>query len=129
MSTATLSYLEIASNLPPDASVTFRDVSWEEYEQLIGELGGARGRRVSYNDGTLNVMTLSSEHERYSDFLKRLVGHLSFRLRVNICSFGSATMRKKASKKGSEPDCFYYVHGAPLIGNKMHVDFSTYPPP
>ena len=129
MSTATLSYFEIASNLPPSAVVTFHDVSWEEYEQLIEELGEAPGRRVSYNDGTLNIMTLSSEHERYSDFLKRLVGHVSFRLGVNICSFGSATMRKQARKKGSEPDGCYYVQSAPLIGNKMHIDFAADPPP
>lgn len=129
MSTATLSYFEIASNLPPSAVVTFHDVSWEEYEQLIEELGEAPGRRVSYNDGTLNITTLSSEHERYSDFLKRLVGHLSFRLGVNICSFGSATMRKQARKKGSEPDGCYYVQSAPLIGNKMHIDFAAAPPP
>lgn len=129
MSTATLSYFEIASNLPPSTDVTFHDVSWEEYEQLIEELGEAAGRRVSYNDGTLNIMTLSSEHESYSDFLKRLVGHLSFRLRINIRSFGSATMRKKARKKGSEPDGCYYVQTASLIGNTMHIDFAADPPP
>lgn len=129
MSTATLSYFEIASNLPLSAAVTFHNVSWEEYEQLIEELGEASDLRVSYNDGTLTIMTLSSEHESYAIFINILVGHLSFRLRTNIRFFGSATMRKKASKKGSEPDGCFYVQTASLIGNKMHIDFATDPPP
>ena len=37
MTTETLGYFEIATNLPPSAVVTFHDVSWEEYERLIEE--------------------------------------------------------------------------------------------
>ena len=47
MISESLGYFEIASQLPPAAVVTFHDVSWEEYEQLIEDLGEARGRRVS----------------------------------------------------------------------------------
>jgi Uma2 family endonuclease len=101
MSTETLGYLEIASNLPPAGVVTFHDVSWEEYEQLIEELGEARGLRVSYNDGTLEIMTVSSEHESYAAFINLLIGHLSFRLRTNIRFFGSATMRTKKKRKAA----------------------------
>ena len=100
MSTEILGYFEIASNLPPAAAVTFHDVSWEEYEQLIEELGEARGLRVSYNEGTLEIMTVSSAHESYATFINRLISHLSFRLRINIRFFGSATMRTRKKKKG-----------------------------
>jgi Uma2 family endonuclease len=113
MTTETLGYFEIASNLPPAAVVTFHEVSWEEYEQLIEELGEARGRRVSYNDGTLEIMTVSSEHESYADFIKLLIGHLSFRLRINIRFFGSATMRNRKKAKANEPDGCFYVQSAP----------------
>ena len=39
MTTETMSYSEIASHLPPRAAVTFQDVSWEEYERLLEEVG------------------------------------------------------------------------------------------
>jgi Uma2 family endonuclease len=129
MITETLGYFEIASNLPPAAVVTFHDVSWEEYEQLIEELGEARGLRVSYNDGTLEIMTVSSEHESYASFINLLLGHLSFRLRKNIRFFGSATMRTRKKKKGSEPDACFYVQSASLIGNRVQIDFAVDPPP
>jgi len=129
MITETLGYFEIASNLPPASEVTFHDVSWEEYEQLIEELGESRRLRVSYNEGTLRILTLSPEHESYADFIKLLMGHLSFRLRVNIRFFGSATMRKKKKAKANEPDACFYVQSAPLIGNRIQIDFAVDPPP
>jgi Uma2 family endonuclease len=129
MITETLGYFEIASNLPPASAVTFHDVSWEEYEQFIDELGEARGLRVSYNDGTLEIMTVSSAHESYATFINRLISHLSFRLRMNIRFFGSATMRTRKKKKGSEPDACFYVQSAPVIGNRIQIDFAVDPPP
>lgn len=129
MTTETLGYFEIASNLPPAAVVTFHDVSWEEYEQLIEDLGEAAGLRVSYNQGTLQIMAVSSEHESYAAFINLLIGHLSFRLRTNIRFFGSATMRTKKKRKGSEPDACFYVQSAPVIGNRIQIDFAVDPPP
>lgn len=129
MTTETLGYFEIASHLPPAAAVTFHDVSWEDYEQLIEELGEARGMRVSYSEGTLRIMTLSPEHESYADFIKLLIGHLSFRQRINIRFFGSATMRKKKEAKANEPDACFYVQSAPAIGNRIQIDFAVDPPP
>jgi Uma2 family endonuclease len=129
MTTETLGYFEIASDLPPATAVTFDDVSWEEYEQLIEELGEAAGLRVSYNEGTLEIMTLSSEHECYAAFINRLISQLSFRLRINIRFFGSATMRTQRRQKGSEPDGCFYVQSASAIGNRIRIDFGVDPPP
>ncbi|MEW6208880.1 MAG: Uma2 family endonuclease [Acidobacteriota bacterium] len=129
MTTATSSYYEIATQLPPDSIVTFRDVGWEEYEELIEQLGEASGHRVSFDEGTLKIMTLSPEHESYAQFFESLITVIRLRLRLNIRSFGSATMRKKKKKKANEPDACFYVQTASVIGNKMHIDFSVDPPP
>ncbi len=81
MTTATSSYYEIATQLPPDSVVTLRDVSWEEYEELIEHLVEAAGLRVSFDEGTLNIMTLSPEHEKYVRFFEKLAALISVRLR------------------------------------------------
>ena len=86
MSTLTPTYYDIVSQLPEDTVVTFHNVSWEEYEELLGQVGEAAGLRISYGDGTLKAMTLSSKHEHYSRFLEKLIGLVSVRLRVNIRS-------------------------------------------
>jgi Uma2 family endonuclease len=129
MSTQTLSYHEIVSRLPADAVVTFNDVGWDEYEELLEQVGEAEHLRISYDDGVLQVMTLSSEHEKYARFLESLMTAIRLRLRINILSFGSATMRKGGQRKGNEPDACFYVQSAHRIGNRVQLDFAIDPPP
>ena len=95
MITLTASYFDIVAQLPDDAAVTFHDASWEDYEQLLEQVGEASGLRISFDSGTLTVMKISTEHENYAQFLEKLLAVISLRRRVNIRSFGSATMRKR----------------------------------
>ena len=129
MSTQIASYYEMVSQLPEAASVTFHDVSWDEYEELLEQVGEAPGLRISYDNGSLCVMTISSEHEKYASFINSLTTAIKLRLRIDILAFGSATMRKRKRKKGNEPDACFYVQTASLIGNRIHLDFETDPPP
>ena len=129
MSTQTPSHYEIVSHMPPDAVVTFHSVSWEEYEQLLDEVGESSGFRISYDDGTLQIMTLSSEHEKYVRFFESLITAIRLRLHINIISFGSATIKRRGQKKGEEPDACFYIQSAAQIGNKLQLDFSKDPPP
>jgi Uma2 family endonuclease len=115
--------------LPADAVVTFHGVGWDEYEDLIEQVGEASGLRISFDNGTLTVMTLSTEHENYAQFLEKLLTVISPRRRINIRSFGSAMMRKRKKSKGNEPDACFYVQTADALGNRIHLDFEVDPPP
>ena len=128
-STQITNYYEIVSQLPTDASVTLRDVSWDEYEELLERVGEAPGLRITYDNGSLHAMTISSEHEKYASFIGSLIAGIRLRLRMNILAFGSATMRQRRSRKGHEPDACFYVQTAALIGNRIQLDFETDPPP
>ena len=124
-----INYAEIISQLPAESFLIRENVSWEEYEDLLEQVGEASGLRISYDDGTLQIMTVGPKHESYSTFIERLVGHLSFRLRINIRFFGSSTMRKKKKRKGIEPDACFYVQTAEALGNRIDLDFEKDPPP
>jgi len=129
MSTQTLSYTEIVERLPNRCTLTMHGRNWEEYEALLEEVGEAAGLRISYNDGELQVMTLSSEHEFYAEFIKRLVDRLSMRFRVKTLFFGSMTIKMRRLRKGSEPDACFYVQSADRLGNKIRLNFDSDPPP
>ena len=129
MSTLITTYYERVSQLPEDASVTFLDVSWDEYEELLEQVGEAPGLRITYDNGSLHVMTISAEHEKYTLFINSLIAGIRLRLRMDILAFGSATMRKPRRSAGHEPDACFYVQTAPMIGNKIQLDFETDPPP
>jgi Uma2 family endonuclease len=127
--TETSAHYEVVSQMPPDTVVTFHGASWDDYEDLLDQVGEASALRISYDDGELEVMTLSTEHEKYARFLEKLMAAISLRLRINILSFGSATMRKRRADKGKEPDACYYVRTAEVIGNRIQLDLNTDPPP
>jgi Uma2 family endonuclease len=129
MSTQTTVHYDIVSRLPSESSVTFRNVAWEDYADLIEQVGEAGHLRISYEAGTLTAMTLSPEHENYARLIEKLIGLLSVRLRLNIRSFGSATIRKEKLQKGLEPDACFYIQTADLIGNRLLLDFEKDPLP
>jgi Uma2 family endonuclease len=128
MITVTSNIYDAVSQLSDGAVETFHNVTWDEYEELLDQVGETRpGLRISYNDGTLKVVSVSSSHEKYACFIGSLVSHLSLRLRINIRFSGSATMRKE--EKGIEPDAGFYVQTASVIGNRLDLDFAVDPPP
>ncbi|MDQ3650857.1 MAG: Uma2 family endonuclease [Acidobacteriota bacterium] len=129
MSTQTFNLHAIIESLPAGSFVVLPDVNWNEYEDLLEQIGESRGVRTSYCDGKLQIMVVSSKHEKYAWFIGRLISTLSLRLRINILFFGAPTMRKEKRRKGLEPDACFYVQSAPLIGNRMQLDFTTDPPP
>ena len=129
MSTQTMSYYDIVTQTPAASVMIFHEVSWEEYEELLEQVGEASGLRISFDNGRLKVMTVSHEHEKYTRFFESLMTVIKLRLRINILSFGSATMRRRKKSKGNEPDACFYVQNADAVGNRIEFDFEVDPPP
>ena len=124
-----INYAEIISQLPADSFLIRENVSWEEYEDLLEQVGEATWLRIAYDDGTLEIMTVGPKHEKYATLIEGLVGVIRLRLRMNIVFFGSSTMRKEKKRKGIEPDACFYVQTAEALGNRMDLDFEKDPPP
>ncbi len=122
-------YLEIIEHLTPGEPAIFHDVSWEDYEQLLDELVERSGVRLSYYEGTLEIMTTSTEHDFYEELLQDLVRFLSLRLNFRFRSFGRPTMKKSRRQTGKEPDGCYFIKSCDLIGRRKMLDFEHDPPP
>ena len=127
MAVQTVNYTETIEHLSADSTLVVNDVPWEEYEELLIDVGEAKGLRISYDSGRLQIMTLSTTHEKYQYLISGIVSLLSLRLRIKVLCFGSATMKKKP--RGVEPDLSFYVQTAALIGSRSDLDFSIDPPP
>ena len=121
--------VEMIERMPPDSVLTQHGVSWEEYEEFLHVVGEAMGLHVSYDDGTLQIMSPSSKHERHAWLIGQLVGLLSTRLHIRVLYYGSTTIKKRRERKGVEPDACFYVQNATLVGTKDEIDFDTDPPP
>lgn len=51
--------------VPVGQSLPLDQVSWQDFEEILGELGESRSSRLAYNDGILEIMTPLPEHEYF----------------------------------------------------------------
>src|SRR5258708_1960551 len=102
----------------PERLVILDNVSWETYERLITEHGERCGTRFTYDEGVLQIMVVSSTHERPNRRLATLVEVLAEEWAFDIEQRGSMTFKRKDLLKGFEPDsCFYIQHADAVMGS------------
>ncbi|MBA3923478.1 MAG: Uma2 family endonuclease, partial [Nostocaceae cyanobacterium] len=88
--------------LAPGSVLTIPDVSWEEFESILLELGDKRSARVAYSKGILEIMVPLPEHEKPKDLVSDLVKILLRKTGKRYEPFGSTTFKRNAT--GIEPD-------------------------
>jgi Uma2 family endonuclease len=122
-------YAEAVTHLAPNMTLLAADVSWEEYEQLLEELGEHRAARVFYDQGKLEIMSPpTKEHEVPRPVIYRLIVALSEELDLEISSVGTTTLRRLRDS-GAEPDDAYYIRDiGPALGPR-NLDMERDPPP
>ncbi|MBA3804432.1 MAG: Uma2 family endonuclease [Acidobacteria bacterium] len=123
-------YVDAIEHLPPGATLRLSDVSWDEYEELLAQIGDSRpGYRVSYDRGRLEIMSPHSDHEKHKEFILRLAQVFSEEADITLETCGSTTYRLRSKLKGAEPDTSFYVQNAARIIGKQLLDLETDPPP
>ncbi len=127
-STAT-DYLEAIDHLPVGGKLYLEDVSWDEYGELLEELEGKRHVRISYDNGRMEIMTLSPEHGAPASLFGHLIQILTEELNLEFVSIRSTTLRRKSRLQGKEPDdCFYIGDLNRILGKKrLDIDFDAPP--
>src|SRR5438552_8764450 len=108
--------------------VVLTGIRWETYEALLRDLGD-RPIHLTYDQGRLEIMTLSAQHEIVRKFIGRLIEDLSMELNISIKSLGSTTIARKELKRGLEPDECYYIQRETMVRGKMEFNFKKGPPP
>jgi Uma2 family endonuclease len=115
--------------VPPGQKVLLNDVSWQEFETILEELGEHRSARVAYANGTLEIMTPLPEHEVSRVLISNFVEALLEELDIEFWCLGSTTFKNQLMQQGLEPDnCFYIQHEATVRG-KDRLDLTIDPPP
>lgn len=113
-----------------DVSELRHNVSWEEFENILAELGDNRSSRVAYDQGTLEITMPSQKHEYYKEIIRDLIKYLAEELDLDCESLGSTTWKRKDLLKGAEPDNCFYIQNEPAIrAVKPNIDLSKDPPP
>jgi len=104
-------------------------ISWEAYEQIGEALRDRAGLRLTFDQGRLELMTLSPEHEGYKGVFHLLIQILAEELQVVVKNLGSMTCKRNERERGLEPDECYYTKSWPLVRGKRRLDLAVDPPP
>ncbi|HYW20591.1 MAG TPA: Uma2 family endonuclease [Nodularia sp. (in: cyanobacteria)] len=109
--------------------VVLYNISWQQFENLLQDLGESRAARIAYDCGTLEIMTPLPEHEYYKKTLSIAIEDIALELDLKYESYGSTTWKRESRMAGLEPDdCFYFQNEAAIRG-RLDLDLNQDPPP
>jgi Uma2 family endonuclease len=108
--------------------VVLHGVDWQTY-CTVSDAFPERPIRFTYDRGTLEIMTVSNEHERYKSLMNLAVVAAAVALGRTIGSFGSFTHRRQDLLRALEPDLCFYLEHFDAVKGKKQIRLETDPPP
>jgi Uma2 family endonuclease len=93
------------------------------------DLNDSCAPRLTYDRGTLEIMSPSSEHERYNRTIAQIVEELAVEMNLDFDGLGSTTFRREDLDRGFEPDSCFYIQNVRPIRPKKRIDLTVDPPP
>jgi Uma2 family endonuclease len=109
-----------------------RGVSYDFYEE-VRRAPGNYHVRMTYHDGTLEIMSPQYRHEKYSRRIGFIVLAVTSLLGITCEGAGSTTFKRRGQGRkrgwGKEPDQSFYLASASKIRGKDEIDLEVDPPP
>jgi Uma2 family endonuclease len=108
--------------------VLLDSLNWHDYQQFLEDLG-TRHLRHTYEDGRLEVMPISWEHEATLCLLRSLVVVLAEELKRPFNFGGQMTIEREDLDRGIQPDQCYWFRNLEMVIGKTEFNFAVDPPP
>jgi Uma2 family endonuclease len=112
--------------------MALRGVSYDSYAQMR-DVSANRHLRMTYHNGTLEIMSPQYRHEKPSRRIGLVVLAVTAVLGIPCEGNGSTTFRRRGARTtrgwGKEPDQSFYLAHEPQIHGKDEIDLEIDPPP
>lgn len=112
----------------PGSRITINNITWQEFETILDELGEQRRVRLTYYQGNLEIMSSLAIHERPHRIIADIVKAILDAQGRDWEDFGSTTF-KCPEIAGVEPDTCLYIQNASQMQGCTHIDLEINPPP
>jgi Uma2 family endonuclease len=114
---------------PTDQRVIISGVSWQTYERLLADFGDSHSARMTFDQGTLEIMAPSFAHERALHLLSQIVGIIVEVRDLDMVIAGSTTFKREDLGRGLEPDALFYIQHAEDVRGHAAIDLASDVPP
>jgi Uma2 family endonuclease len=119
----------VASPAHAEQRFLIYNIKWQTYDTLLNALGDGHHIRLTYDRGTLELMSPSPVHEMYKHWLGLFLTLLAIELNVRVKACGSTTFRREDLDRGLEPDECFYLANASRVRDWTVIDLTRDPPP
>src|SRR5215831_7737881 len=114
---------------PVGQCVIVQGVSWDTYICLLADFADSRGTRIAYDQGMLELMAPSFNHEHVADLLADVVKAVAEAQALDVVPAGSTTFKREDVERGFEPDASFYIQHAAGVRGRATIDLAVDPPP
>jgi Uma2 family endonuclease len=113
---------------PAEHRFVIRNIDWATYKKISEALPN-RNFHMAFDGENLELMTISSRHDRSGRSLYRMIVVITEEMSLPICSVGSMTCESDAVERAAEPDDSFYIANEPRVRGKDPIKLDTDPPP
>lgn len=117
-----------AIKISPGSSIKINNLTWNDFEKILEDLGEKRNIRINYYQKTLEIMSPLAIHERLHRIIADIVKTILDVQGRDWEDFGSTTF-KLPEIAGIEPDTCLYIQNSAQVRGCVKMDLSIYPPP
>lgn len=114
--------------LEPVQRFVVHAVEWSDYQHIL-QAFRERHFRITYDQGTLELMTKSIMHGHLSRLVFQMIVVLTDEMGVRRHSVADLTCDREDLERGAEPDEGFYLGDEPRVRNWDEIDLSVDPPP
>ena len=114
---------------PTQERVILHGVTWATFKRLLADRGDHAGVRIAYDQGTMELMMPSAEHETVQQFLVFIVDAIALANDRHLLNVGSTTFTRADLARGFEPDACFYIQHVEVLHYPGQIDLTVDPPP
>lgn len=108
--------------------LVLHDVTWQYYEHTLEQIGDGRAR-VTFLDGSIEIMSPLPEHEWLARAVAQLIRAVTLVRRIPMYALGSTTFRQDKKRAGLEPDECFYLQNESRVRGMKRFDPAVHPAP
>lgn len=114
---------------PAEQRIVLHNVAWDTYERLLADHLNSSAPRFTYDQGELEILSPSTEHEEDNRTLALLIEMVALELAIDVRNVGSMTFKRDDLLRGFEPDSSFYIQNEPRVRGRTQIDLLDDPPP
>ncbi|VXD16659.1 conserved hypothetical protein [Planktothrix serta PCC 8927] len=117
------------SKSPHPGNILLENVPWQDLETILFKRQKNGGTLLAYDQGTLELITPSPQHQEYREILEEFIIMLLDLQNINYRCLGTMLWQRPDLKISLEVDSCFYIQNLSAIDHKLTISLPENPPP